>query len=68
MKILSQKEIKTPLQEHYDMFGRLPTKAIPDEETSKWEFNLNSMRMVCVDLHFDKIMSLFGKQVTRYGC
>ena len=67
MKILSQKEIKTPLQEHYDMFGRLPTKAIPDEPKGRYEFNFNSMRTVDLSQEFDKIMSLFGKRIYYNG-
>ena len=63
--LISQVEVITPLQRHYDKTGRLPTNAIPDEDSTSWEFNFNSMRMVCIDTQFDKIMSLFGKQIKR---
>jgi len=63
-QLVSNEKVQSPLERGYARSGRLPTSNNYEIlELSRFYFNFDTMRTVDTSKEFDKILSLFGKEL-----
>jgi len=61
--IVSAELKQSPLERGYAKTGRLPTSNNYDEPKGRFYFSFDTLRTVDTSKEFDKILSLFGKDL-----